>query len=176
MSCSSELQALKCSSHGAQSSASTADAPTSTLSTTSSSHADSHSLDDSRPFHHYRSDHEACLRRLLDSPLSAGQVQAGDTRDGYGVKLFEDGTLYAGDFEGGIRSGYGMQRWPDGHLYFGLWKHDKRETEGEYRFSHGDSDASGVIEDNECDVYKATQLQWTFPDRLCVTCPDRASG
>jgi hypothetical protein len=83
-------------------------------------------------------------------------VEEGNTRDGYGVKLFEDGCLYAGDFEGGQRSGFGVQRWPTGHVYIGLWKHDKREGEGEYRLSYGDTDGSGVIEDGECDVYKVT--------------------
>jgi hypothetical protein len=108
-----------------------------------------------KPFHHLRSQHEACLRTLYGSPLPTGQVEEGDTRDGYGVKLREDGCLYAGDFEGGLRSGYGVQRWPDGHIYIGLWKNDKREGEGEYRFSFGDADSSGVIEDGECDVYQA---------------------
>ena len=109
-----------------------------------------------KPFRHFRTEHELCLRRLTGSPLSPGEKEAGDTRDGYGVKLFEDGTLFAGDFEGGVRSGYGVQRWPDGHVYIGLWKQGKREGEGEYRFSHGDIDGSGTIEDNECDVYKVS--------------------
>ena len=108
------------------------------------------------PFHHLRSQHEACLRCLQGSPLSAGQAEEGDTFNGYGVKLFGNGCLYAGDFEGGPRSGFGVQRWPTGHVYIGLWKHDKRNGEGEYRLSYGDSDGSGVIEDDECDVYQVT--------------------
>jgi hypothetical protein len=107
-----------------------------------------------RPFRHFRTEHESCLRRLTGSPLSPGKKEAGDTSDGYGVKLFDDDTLYAGDFEGGLKSGYGVQRWPDGHVYIGLWKQGKREGNGEYRFSYGDRDGSGSIEDNECDVYK----------------------
>ena len=119
-----------------------------------------------KPLHFFRSHHAALLRRLHGSPLPDGQVEAGDTRDGYGVKLFEDGRLYAGDFEGGLRSGHGVQRWPDGHVYTGLWKHDRREGEGEYRFSHGDIDGSGMIEDNECNRYHVChtlQLQCCLP-------------
>lgn len=142
------------SSDGAQLSSS-ADNPPAAPSHHSESH--SHSITQAKPFHHCRRDHEACLRRLHGSPLPDGQLQAGDTLDGYGVKQFENGMLYAGDFEQGLRSGYGVQRWPDGHVYIGMWKQGKRELEGEYRFSYGDADGSGVIEDGECDVYKARQ-------------------
>jgi hypothetical protein len=135
-----------------------------------------------KPFRHYRTEHESCLRRLTGSPLSPGEKEAGDTLDGYGVKKFDDGTLYAGDFEGGVRSGYGVQRWPDGHVYIGLWKQGKREGEGEYRFSHGDIDGSGTIEDNECDVYKVTSLALCARQRFprdsshALTNSARASG
>jgi hypothetical protein len=119
-------------------------------------------ISEPKSFSDQRSDHEARLLRLHDSPLSPGQEEAGDTRDGYGVKLFADGTLYAGDFQAGLRSGYGVQRWRDGHVYRGQWKLGKREGEGEYRFSHGDSDGSGMIEDHECDIYKGEWLNDMF--------------
>ena len=35
-----------------------------------------------------------------------------------------------------------------------MWRGGLREGEGEYRFSHGDRDGSGVIEDDECDCYR----------------------
>jgi hypothetical protein len=47
-------------------------------------------------------------------------------------------------------------------VYIGQWKGGKREGEGEYRFSHGDTDGSGVIEDNECDIYKGEWLNDMF--------------
>ena len=47
-----------------------------------------------------------------------------------------------------------MQRWPDGHVYMGDWRQDVRCGRGLYRFSHGDRDGSGYIEDNECDRYE----------------------
>jgi hypothetical protein len=109
-----------------------------------------------------RQHHEAVLKRVFGSPLADGASDAGNTRDGYGVKLFEDGVLYAGDFEEGLRSGRGVQRWPDGHVYIGQWKRGKREGQGEYRFSHGDRDGSGVIEDNECDIYRGEWLDDMF--------------
>jgi hypothetical protein len=47
------------------------------------------------PFHHHRSTHEACLRRLTSNPLPAGRTEQGDTEGGYGVKLFDDGACAA---------------------------------------------------------------------------------
>lgn len=135
----------------------------------------SSSSSDSQAFQHLRSQHEACLRCLYGSPLPAGHVEEGNTCDGYGVKLFEDGCLYAGDFEAGQRSGFGVQRWPTGHVYIGLWKYDKREGEGEYRLSYGDTDGSGVIEDSECDVYQATLHQFFTNRKVVIRCC-RASG
>ena len=35
-----------------------------------------------------------------------------------------------------------------------MWRGGLREGEGEYRFSHGDRDGSGVIDDDECDCYR----------------------
>jgi hypothetical protein len=55
-------------------------------------------LPSDKPLHHFQAEHESFLRRPNASPLSAGQKDAGDTRDGYGVKLFDGGELYAGDF------------------------------------------------------------------------------
>jgi hypothetical protein len=55
-------------------------------------------LPSDKPLHHFRAEHESFLRRANASPLSARQKDAGDTRDGYGVKLFDGGELYAGDF------------------------------------------------------------------------------
>ena len=99
-----------------------------------------------------RQQHEAQLKRTFGSPLVDGTREAGDVANGYGVKLFENGKLYAGDFVGGRRCGRGVQRWPDGHVFIGEWKDDSRLC-GEYRFSFGDKDGSGAIEDNECDRY-----------------------
>jgi len=99
--------------------------------------------------------------------------------------------LYVGDFQQGLQWGYGVQRWPDGHVYTpqytrnaalsvvnltrchrysGMWRGGLREGEGEYRFSHGDRDGSGVIEDDECDCYRCgvractcTHTHYTLP-------------
>jgi hypothetical protein len=37
-------------------------------------------------------------------------------------------------------------------VYIGEWKDDCRHR-GEYRFSYGDKNGSGAIEDDECDRY-----------------------
>ncbi len=90
--------------------------------------------------------------RLAGSPLDPGVTQAGDVVNGYGIKQFHNGNLFAGDFVDGKRNGRGVQRWRDGHVFIGQWLKDQRHR-GEYRFSHGDMDGSGAIEDNECERY-----------------------
>ena len=94
------------------------------------------------------------LKHVTGSPLQPGACEAGDVLNGYGIKQFEDGAIYAGDFVNGQRSGSGVQRWLDGHVYVGDWCQDVRCGRGLYRFSHGDKDGSGYIEDNECDRYE----------------------
>jgi hypothetical protein len=107
-----------------------------------------------------RQQHEALLKRTFGSPLAAGEQEAGDVINGYGVKLFHNGKLYAGDFVGGKRCGRGVQRWRDGHVFIGEWKDDNRHR-GEYRFSYGDKDGSGVVDDDECDRYIG---EWKFDE------------
>jgi hypothetical protein len=65
--------------------------------------------------------------------------EAGDTMDGYGIRVFSDGTLYAGDFLKGDRDGIGILRWGNGHSYYGRWVNDVASGQGRYRFSNGDS-------------------------------------
>ena len=101
-----------------------------------------------------RKQHEDMLKHVTGSPLQPGACEAGDVLNGYGIKQFEDGAIYAGDFVNGQRSGSGVQRWLDGHVYVGDWCQDVRCGRGLYRFSHGDKDGSGYIEDNECDRYE----------------------
>ena len=43
-----------------------------------------------------------------------------------------------------------------------MWRGGLREGEGEYRFSHGDRDGSGVIEDDECDCYRCGVRACTY--------------
>jgi hypothetical protein len=105
-----------------------------------------------------RHQHETQLKRSFGSPLAAGEQWAGDVINGYGVKLFQNGQLFAGDFVGGQRCGRGVQRWSDGHVFIGEWKNDCRKR-GEYRFSYGDKDGSGVVDDDECDRYVG---EWAF--------------
>jgi len=88
--------------------------------------------------------------------LRDGQVaikhEAGDTLDGYGIRVFPDSTLYAGDFLGGYRDGVGILRWSNGHSYHGQWLNDAAHGRGRYLFPNGDTytgewDSGSVIGD-----------------------------
>jgi hypothetical protein len=78
------------------------------------------------------------------------KLEAGDIMDGYGIRVFPDSSLYAGDFVGGHRHGLGILRWCNGHSYFGQWFENVAQGQGVYRFPNGDSytgtwDRGGVI-------------------------------
>ena len=65
--------------------------------------------------------------------------EAGDTLDGYGIRVLPDSTLYAGDFLGGHRDGVGILRWSNGHSYHGQWLNDAAHGRGRYLFPNGDT-------------------------------------
>jgi hypothetical protein len=89
----------------------------------------------------------AAMRR---EELLTIKYEAGDTMNGYGIRVFPDGTIYAGDFLGGQRDGLGVLRWSNGHSYFGSWFEDLAHGRGRYRFPNGDIFTGEW--DNGCEV------------------------
>jgi hypothetical protein len=81
---------------------------------------------------------ESTARMRRDEVLVI-KLEAGDTMNGYGIRVFSDSSLYAGDFLGGFRDGFGIIRWCNGHSYFGQWFKDAAQGRGVYRFPNGDS-------------------------------------
>lgn len=79
---------------------------------------------------------ESAAAMLLEEQTVIRQ-EAGDTMGGYGIRVFPDGTLYAGDFSRGVREGVGVLRWGNAHSYFGQWLDDAAHGRGEYRFPNG---------------------------------------
>ncbi len=79
---------------------------------------------------------ESAAAMLLEEQTIIRQ-EAGDTMGGYGIRVFPDGTLYAGDFSRGVREGVGVLRWGNAHSYFGQWLDDAAHGRGEYRFPNG---------------------------------------
>jgi hypothetical protein len=79
---------------------------------------------------------ESAAAMLLEEQTIIKQ-EAGDTMGGYGIRVFPDGTLYAGDFSRGVREGVGVLRWGNAHSYFGQWLDDVAHGRGEYRFPNG---------------------------------------
>jgi hypothetical protein len=76
---------------------------------------------------------------MLRDEVSIVMHKVGDTSNGYGIRVFPDGTLYAGDFLRGSREGVGILRWGNGHSYYGQWLGDVAHGPGVYRFSNGDA-------------------------------------
>lgn len=62
----------------------------------------------------------------------------GDCHQGYGTWVFEDGSVYSGDFRDGYIHGLGIYETPAGEKYSGNWVRHKREGKGRLVFSNGD--------------------------------------
>ena len=50
---------------------------------------------------------------------SHAQCISGNCNNGYGIKKYNDGTLYVGEWWNDVPSGHGTVIWPDGSIYVG---------------------------------------------------------
>jgi hypothetical protein len=66
-----------------------------------------------------------------------GQVKNGSA-NGFGIGLFESGSVYKGFWKDNMRHGKGVFTWKDGERYEGNYLQDKREGEGDYYWKNGE--------------------------------------
>ncbi len=66
-----------------------------------------------------------------------GQTKNGKA-DGFGIGLFESGSIYKGFWKENIRHGDGVFTWKDGEHYEGKFVNDKRQGEGNYFWKNGE--------------------------------------
>ncbi len=66
-----------------------------------------------------------------------GQTKNGKA-DGFGIGLFESGSIYKGFWKENIRHGDGVFTWKDGEHYEGKYVNDKRQGEGSYFWKNGE--------------------------------------
>ena len=57
-------------------------------------------------------------------------------KDGRGVQVWPDGSIYEGYWKNGMMQGRGRLITPDGHIHDGNWLEDKAHGYG--RFTHAD--------------------------------------
>jgi len=69
-------------------------------------------------------------------------------REGYGRFIFNDGTIYGGEFSGDKINGKGEIVWGNGDFYEGEFKDGKRTGFGKYKWSNGDIYEGEFIEGN----------------------------
>lgn len=83
-----------------------------------------------------RSNERVVLQRF-DNGFFEG-VQAANGQRRLGVYVWNDGSWYAGEWDGANRSGRGQQLYRDGGHYDGEWRNHNRHGRGEVRWPNGD--------------------------------------
>jgi len=79
----------------------------------------------------------------LKSYLTLRKKFSGDPKLKYeNLMLFDDGSIYRGQKKlvnkKEIREGYGIHVWPDGSMYEGMWLRNKANGKGKLMLSDGD--------------------------------------
>ncbi|KAG7242286.1 hypothetical protein INR49_023961 [Caranx melampygus] len=80
-------------------------------------------------------------------------------RDGFGVKVWLDGSRYEGEFVNGLKHGRGRYTWAQGEIYEGSFYKDYRHGDGEYCWPTGQK-FTGKFYLNRKEGYG----QYVFPD------------
>ena len=62
---------------------------------------------------------------------------AAGEKEGYGTIRAADGTVYEGEWKGGLQEGRGTYRYAYGDVYEGEFKADQQEGRGTYRYASG---------------------------------------
>ena len=65
--------------------------------------------------------------------------------EGHGVAFFERGTIYVGDFFGGMMHGVGTYTWPDGTKFVGEFTRNTITGKGKYIWPDGSSYKGSVL-------------------------------
>ena len=68
---------------------------------------------------------------------NVSQILSG-LREGKGIKYWNDGSRYEGDWKNDKREGKGIFYWKNGDIYEGDWKNDKIYGKGIYYYNNGD--------------------------------------
>lgn len=90
------------------------------------------------------------------------QCISGNCNNGYGIKKYNDGTLYIGDWWNDLPSGHGTAIWPDGSIYVGDFIEGKYNGKGTHftnqnlyigEFNHNLPSGNGTLFMNAGSMY-----------------------
>ena len=90
------------------------------------------------------------------------QCISGNCNNGYGIKKYNDGTLYIGDWWNDLPSGHGTAIWPDGSIYVGDFIEGKYNGKGTHftnqnlyigEFNHNLPSGNGTLFMNAVSMY-----------------------
>lgn len=90
-----------------------------------------------------------CIQ-LAEGQLYSGQWNGNSqTKEGYGLQVWPDGSKYEGLWSHNMASGYGRFILADGDMYQGNWVNDKAHGEGNYYYAEGAMYNGKWVEDKQ---------------------------
>jgi hypothetical protein len=85
---------------------------------------------------------------ILNLKNDSARCILGDCQNGKGKVVFDDNTIYEGEFLNGLANGYGICYYADGSTYTGYWNNNNIEGEGIYYINNGNV-IKGIWKNNE---------------------------
>lgn len=70
---------------------------------------------------------------LIKETAAKGKCISGNCQNGQGIKKYDDGSTYDGDFVNGLREGRGTYTYSSGDIYSGEWKNDQFKGNAFYK-------------------------------------------
>lgn len=78
---------------------------------------------------------------------------------GLGMYIYNDGTIYSGQYKEDKKHGFGIYNWPDGRRYKGWWHEGKQHGLGQYFDVTKNSEKSGLWENGK-------RIAWFNPQQI----------
>ena len=75
--------------------------------------------------------------RFKGNDYYIGQLDESDQKNGFGIKIYGDDTVYEGYWKAGKRHGRGRKSYVDGNIYNGDWVDDKKHGWGTFKYAKG---------------------------------------
>ncbi|MBE6142483.1 MAG: hypothetical protein E7177_00650 [Erysipelotrichaceae bacterium] len=94
-----------------------------------------------------------------------------DKPNGKGKFIYDDGSIYEGQFKDGCFNGFGTYKWTNGDHFEGMYKDDVRNGKGKYYYSDGD-----VVECNYENDKRHGPYKYYFYDKKTKKFKQREEG
>ena len=103
---------------------------------------------------------------LIKETSVKGKCISGNCQNGQGIKKYDDGGTYDGDFVNGLREGRGTYTYSWGDIYSGEWKNDQFKGNAFYKSTKGIlSGKQTLFDGNWVTIVDASGIESPSPDK-----------